>query len=100
MLAGAPVAELHLAGRVIAGLDELFLDLLVGGAGERRDDGLIAERVREYLREAKLPSSGKSPLLDGRTGEKIDQEVVVGYIYMMKLNHLVSHKIHARAVGP
>jgi len=47
-----------------------------------------------------LPSSGKSPLYDGRTGEKIDQEVVVGYIYMMKLNHLVSHKIHARAVGP
>ena len=37
---------------------------------------------------------------DGRTGEKLDQEVVVGYIYMMKLNHLVSHKIHARAVGP
>ena len=39
-------------------------------------------------------------LYDGRTGERLDQEVVVGYIYMMKLNHLVSHKIHARAVGP
>jgi DNA-directed RNA polymerase subunit beta len=63
-------------------------------------DGIPEKRVREYLREAKLPSSGKSPLIDGRTGEKIDQEVVVGYIYMMKLNHLVSHKIHARAVGP
>ncbi len=63
-------------------------------------DGIPEKRVREYLLEAKLPSSGKSPLLDGRTGEKIDQEVVVGYIYMMKLNHLVSHKIHARAVGP
>jgi DNA-directed RNA polymerase subunit beta len=63
-------------------------------------DGISEKKVREYLREAKLPSSGKSPLLDGRTGEKIDQEVVVGYIYMMKLNHLVSHKIHARAVGP
>ena len=63
-------------------------------------DGIPEKRVREYLKEAKLPSSGKSPLLDGRTGEKIDQEVVVGYIYMMKLNHLVSHKIHARAVGP
>jgi len=63
-------------------------------------DGIPEKRVREYLREAKLPSSGKSVLLDGRTGEKIDQEVVVGYIYMMKLNHLVSHKIHARAVGP
>jgi DNA-directed RNA polymerase subunit beta len=63
-------------------------------------DGIPEKRVREYLREAKLPSSGKSTLFDGRTGEKIDQEVVVGYIYMMKLNHLVSHKIHARAVGP
>ena len=63
-------------------------------------DGISEKKVREYLKEAKLPSSGKSPLFDGRTGEKIDQEVVVGYIYMMKLNHLVSHKIHARAVGP
>ncbi len=63
-------------------------------------DGIPEKKVREYLKEAKLPSSGKSPLLDGRTGEKLDQEVVVGYIYMMKLNHLVSHKIHARAVGP
>jgi len=63
-------------------------------------DGIPEKKVREYLRDAKLPSTGKSPLLDGRTGEKIDQEVVVGYIYMMKLNHLVSHKIHARAVGP
>jgi DNA-directed RNA polymerase subunit beta len=63
-------------------------------------DGIPEKRVREYLKEAKLPMSGKSTLLDGRTGEKIDQEVVVGYIYMMKLNHLVSHKIHARAVGP
>jgi DNA-directed RNA polymerase subunit beta len=63
-------------------------------------DGIPEKKVREYLKEAKLPMSGKSPLMDGRTGEKIDQEVVVGYIYMMKLNHLVSHKIHARAVGP
>ncbi len=63
-------------------------------------DGIPEKKVREYLRDAKLPSSGKSPLYDGRTGEKLDQEVVVGYIYMMKLNHLVSHKIHARAVGP
>jgi len=63
-------------------------------------DGIPEKKVREYLKEAKLPSSGKSTLFDGRTGEKLDQEVVVGYIYMMKLNHLVSHKIHARAVGP
>ena len=63
-------------------------------------DGIPEKKVREYLKQAGLPNSGKSALFDGRTGEKIDQEVVVGYIYMMKLNHLVSHKIHARAVGP
>ena len=63
-------------------------------------DGIPEARVRGYLDEAKLPVSGKSVLVDGRTGEQLDQEVVVGYIYMMKLNHLVSHKIHARAVGP
>ena len=63
-------------------------------------DGIPEKKVRDYLKEAKLPHSGKSVLFDGRTGEKIDQEVVVGYIYMLKLNHLVSHKIHARAVGP
>jgi DNA-directed RNA polymerase subunit beta len=63
-------------------------------------DGIPEKKVREYLKDAKLPHSGKSMLYDGRTGEKLDQEVVVGYIYMMKLNHLVSHKIHARAVGP
>jgi DNA-directed RNA polymerase subunit beta len=63
-------------------------------------DGIPESKVRGYLKEAHLPSTGKSALCDGRTGERLDQEVVVGYIYMMKLNHLVSHKIHARAVGP
>jgi DNA-directed RNA polymerase subunit beta len=63
-------------------------------------DGISEKRVREYLKEANLPTTGKSALCDGRTGEKLDQDVVVGYNYMMKLNHLVSHKIHARAVGP
>jgi len=63
-------------------------------------DGISEPQVRKYLEDAGLPDSGKSVLFDGRTGEKIDQQVVVGYIYMMKLNHLVSHKIHARAVGP
>ena len=63
-------------------------------------DGISEERVRAYLDEAGLPQSGKSPLFDGQTGDRFDQEVVVGYIYMMKLNHLVADKIHARAVGP
>ena len=47
-----------------------------------------------------LPKDGKTVLYDGRTGEPFDQRVVVGMIYMMKLHHLVSDKIHARAVGP
>jgi DNA-directed RNA polymerase subunit beta len=63
-------------------------------------DGIPEAAVRDYLKKAGLPVTGKSPLFDGRTGQKLDQEVVVGYIYMMKLNHLVSSKIHARAVGP
>ncbi|MDR2674734.1 MAG: DNA-directed RNA polymerase subunit beta [Opitutaceae bacterium] len=63
-------------------------------------DGIPEKQVRNYLKDADLPTSGKSVLYDGRTGEQIDQQVVVGYIYMMKLNHLVAHKIHARAVGP
>ncbi|MFM7100227.1 MAG: hypothetical protein ACKO3N_03550 [Verrucomicrobiota bacterium] len=63
-------------------------------------DGIREKDIRGYLKEAKLPEHGKVRLFDGRTGELFDQEVVVGYIYMMKLGHLVADKIHARAVGP
>ncbi|MDR2862525.1 MAG: DNA-directed RNA polymerase subunit beta [Puniceicoccales bacterium] len=63
-------------------------------------DGIPEVTIREYLKKAALPESGKSLLYDGLTGEPFDQDVVVGYIYMMKLNHLVADKIHARAVGP
>jgi DNA-directed RNA polymerase subunit beta len=63
-------------------------------------DGVPEHQIREYLVKANLPETGKSVLYDGRTGERFDQEIVVGYIYMMKLNHLVADKIHARAVGP
>jgi DNA-directed RNA polymerase subunit beta len=63
-------------------------------------DGISEARVREYLAEAGLPTTGKSILYDGQTGEPLAQEVVVGYMYMLKLNHLVASKIHARAVGP
>lgn len=63
-------------------------------------DGIKESRIREYLQEASLPEHGKIRLFDGRTGEPFDQEVVVGYIYMLKLGHLVADKIHARAVGP
>jgi DNA-directed RNA polymerase subunit beta len=63
-------------------------------------DGIKEKEIRGYLKEAKLPEHGKTLLVDGRTGEVFDQEIVVGYIYMMKLGHLVADKIHARAVGP
>ncbi|MGN6552752.1 MAG: DNA-directed RNA polymerase subunit beta [Verrucomicrobiota bacterium] len=63
-------------------------------------DGIKEKEVRGYLDQAELPNNGKTHLIDGRTGERFDQEVVVGYIYMMKLGHLVADKIHARAVGP
>ncbi|OHE74398.1 MAG: DNA-directed RNA polymerase subunit beta [Verrucomicrobia bacterium GWF2_51_19] len=63
-------------------------------------DGISENEIRQYLKKASLPESGKTVLYDGRTGNAMDQEVMVGYIYMMKLNHLVANKIHARAVGP
>jgi len=63
-------------------------------------DGIKEKEIRGYLKDAKLPEHGKTKLIDGRTGEAFDQEIVVGYIYMMKLGHLVADKIHARAVGP
>ncbi len=58
-------------------------------------DGIKEKDIRNYLKEAKLPEHAKTILYDGRTGESFDQEIVVGYIYMMKLGHLVADKIHA-----
>jgi DNA-directed RNA polymerase subunit beta len=63
-------------------------------------DGMKEKDIRGYLKQAGLPEHAKVKLTDGRTGEQFDQEIVVGYIYMMKLGHLVADKIHARAVGP
>lgn len=63
-------------------------------------DGASEEEIRGCLKEAGLPESGKSVLFDGRTGEQFEQPVTVGYIYMLKLHHLVDDKVHARATGP
>jgi len=63
-------------------------------------DGISEVKIKELLEEAGLSVDGKTVLYDGRTGEAFDQRVVVGQIYMLKLHHLVSDKIHARAVGP
>ncbi|HEV7665741.1 MAG TPA: DNA-directed RNA polymerase subunit beta [Chloroflexota bacterium] len=63
-------------------------------------DGATEADIRDQLRRAGLPENGKISLRDGRTGEPFDQEVTVGYIYMLKLVHLVEDKIHARSTGP
>jgi DNA-directed RNA polymerase subunit beta len=70
-------------------------------------DGIHESQIFEYLREAKkvegytwINENGKATVYDGRTGDAFEQPVVVGYIYMLKLGHLVADKIHARAVGP
>ena len=70
-------------------------------------DGIPESKIMEYMKQAKAEDgyewvglNGKSTLFDGRTGEEFYQDVVVGYIYMLKLGHLVEDKIHARAVGP
>ncbi len=63
-------------------------------------DGASEETIRQCLKDAGLPENGKAQLYDGRTGQAFDQKVTVGYIYMLKLHHLVDDKIHARATGP
>ncbi len=63
-------------------------------------DGASIDEVKETLRKAGLPETGKTILYDGQTGRPFEKEVTVGYIYMMKLSHLVSDKIHARSIGP
>ncbi|MDD2585997.1 MAG: DNA-directed RNA polymerase subunit beta [Syntrophomonadaceae bacterium] len=63
-------------------------------------DGAEEEDIFAKLHEAGLPENGKTTLYDGRTGEPFDNEVTVGYIYFLKLAHLVDDKIHARSIGP
>ncbi len=63
-------------------------------------DGASEQELRKCLKEAGIPESGKTYLYDGRTGERFEQPVTVGYIYMLKLHHLVDDKVHARATGP
>jgi len=63
-------------------------------------NGASEEEIRNALEEAGLPRTGKTVLYDGRTGEPFEQQVTVGYIYMMKLHHLVDDKVHARSTGP
>ena len=63
-------------------------------------DGASEQEIKSQLDAARLPNSGKTYLCDGLTGERFEQKVTVGYIYMLKLSHLVDDKIHARSIGP
>jgi DNA-directed RNA polymerase subunit beta len=62
--------------------------------------GTTEDEIKKMLSEANLPSDGKINLVDGRTGRQFDERITVGYIYMLKLAHLVDDKIHARSIGP
>jgi DNA-directed RNA polymerase subunit beta len=63
-------------------------------------DGASEEEIKHLLALADLPTSGQTYLFDGRTGERFERHVTVGYMYMLKLNHLVDDKMHARSTGP
>jgi len=63
-------------------------------------DGASEQDINDMLDKAGLPKHGKAQLYDGRTGEPLEQETTVGYIYMLKLHHLVDDKVHARSTGP
>jgi DNA-directed RNA polymerase subunit beta len=63
-------------------------------------DGAYESEIKAMLKLAGLPQSGQTTLIDGRTGEAFDREVTVGYMHMLKLNHLVDDKMHARSTGP
>ena len=92
-----------------AELDALEKDQLLELAGNLRSgvpiatpvfDGAHEGDIAEMLDEVGLDNSGQTTLIDGRTGEIFDRQVTVGYIYMLKLHHLVDDKIHARSIGP
>ncbi len=63
-------------------------------------DGATEAEIKRMLELADLPTTGQTTLLDGRTGERFERSVTVGYMYMLKLNHLVDDKMHARSTGP
>ncbi len=102
----AKLAEIYDAGEEIATLDdETVVEI---GENLRRGvpiatpvfDGAHEKDIVEMLEQAGLDPSGQVTLFDGRTGEAFDRKVTVGYIYMLKLHHLVDDKIHARSIGP
>ena len=90
-------------------IDSLSNDELIEMSGNLRKgvpmatpafDGADEEEVRQMLRLADLPESGQTTLYDGRTGDQFEREITVGYMHILKLNHLVDDKMHARSTGP
>ena len=103
------VAEIYASGKYQEDLSGLSPDELGELAGNLRHgipiatpvfDGANETEIKRWLKLAGLPQSGQARLIDGRTGEPFDREVTVGYMYMLKLNHLVDDKMHARSTGP
>ncbi|MGI9263768.1 MAG: DNA-directed RNA polymerase subunit beta, partial [Gammaproteobacteria bacterium] len=96
-------------GGRIENIKSLGNDEVIELAGNLRDgvpmatpvfDGASEEEIKTMLKMAGLPDTGQATLIDGRTGETFDRPVTVGYMYMLKLNHLVDDKMHARSTGP
>jgi DNA-directed RNA polymerase subunit beta len=85
-----------------------ILELLLGWAGSKLGykyatpvfEGVSVEKVQDLLEEANLPREGKVRVFDGRTGESFKDKVTVGKMYIMKLNHMIDDKLHARSTGP
>ncbi len=83
-------------------------ETILGWAGKKLDmrftspifNGATQDQINAYLRQAGLPENGKVYLYDGLSGDRFDQPTTVGYIYIMKLHHMVDDKMHARSIGP
>ena len=83
-------------------------ETILGWAGIKLDvkfatpifDGATLDQINEYMKKADLPENGMVYLYDGATGMRFDQPATVGYIYMLKLHHMVDDKMHARSIGP
>nr|VFK23001.1 MAG: DNA-directed RNA polymerase subunit beta [Candidatus Kentron sp. MB]VFK26595.1 MAG: DNA-directed RNA polymerase subunit beta [Candidatus Kentron sp. MB]VFK74527.1 MAG: DNA-directed RNA polymerase subunit beta [Candidatus Kentron sp. MB] len=101
--------RIYEAGGKSGALDELSEDGIMELANNLKDgvpmatpvfDGVVEDEIRQMLALAGLPTNGKATLYDGRTGLPFARTITVGYMYMMKLNHLVDDKMHARSTGP
>jgi DNA-directed RNA polymerase subunit beta len=103
------MSEIYAVGDKNEDLDSFDDDAVLELAGNLRHgvpmatpvfDGAHESEIKRMLEMAGLPDSGQTTLYNGRTGERFDRPVTVGYMYMLKLNHLVDDKMHARSTGP